>query len=142
MPKFQQINTSKSTQLLEVFLSTLGSGEESFRYFKKRPLTVIANHLITVLLIDDNQIPVAYGHLEKEGKFTWLGIAVAEKVQGNGFGRIMLQHLLNYAKMQGEEFISLTVDKTNYKAIQLYEHFNFSREAETNSYYQYVYCLK
>lgn len=140
MYQFQHIS-EENIYLIENFLSVLGNGAESFRYFSKRPIDIVLNHLLTVVILDENQLPIAYGHLDREEVNLWLGIAVAEKAQGLGVGKMMLQYLINYAKDQGELFITLTVDKINFKAIRLYETHKFTQVAEQGNYYKYRYKL-
>ena len=139
MVEFVSLEPANLT-LLNQFLANLGTGADTFRYFAKRPVEVVLNHLYAVVLVD-NQIPVAYGHLEREGLDLWLGVAVAEAYQGNGFGKQMVRHLIEAAKKWAEPSITLTVDKSNKKAIQLYEAQGFVRVAEKDHYYQYNYAL-
>ena len=141
MYQFQHIN-SENIFLVKDFLSELGNGNESFRYFAKRPVEVVLKHLLAVVLIDDQKVPVAYGHLDKEGSTLWLGVAVAEKAQGIGLGKKMLTYLIDYARSQGEAEITLTVDKTNHKAIKLYEANDFIQVDELEYYYKYTHQLK
>ncbi len=118
---------SKKIQPLEFFLASCGSALETFRYFEKRPLSVIQNHLATLLGSDENGTPVVYGHLDKEDGTVWLGICVSKGSQGRGFGNAMMQVLLDVARGQGIESISLTVDATNSNAARLYEKFGFKQ---------------
>ena len=141
MYQFHHIS-SENIHLVKSFLTLLGDGTESFRYFARRPVEIVLNHLLTVVLLDGQESPVAYGHLDKEGIHLWLGIAVAQKAQGSGLGKMMLHHLIDYARTRGELSITLTVDKHNTKAIRLYEANNFVRTLEKDHYYQYLYELK
>lgn len=102
------------------FLTVAGKALETFRYFSNRSLSVLDNHLCTLLLLIDKN-PVCYGHLDKDGDNIWLGIAVAEKYQGQGLGSLMLNNLLEYSKANNVDIIYLTVDRDNIKAISLYE---------------------
>lgn len=115
---------------LEEFLSSCGSSLETFRYFSKRPLSVIKNHIVTLLGYDDNDIPVAYGHLDEEGGEVWLGICVSEGNQGEGYGRTMMQSLLEFARENKLHSIALSVDEVNSKAAQLYKEFGFQLEKQ------------
>ena len=56
--------TKKDAKLLDLFISNCGKSEEKFTYFKKRNTGVLENHILTLLLLEDN-FPVAYGHLDK-----------------------------------------------------------------------------
>ena len=141
MYQFQRIN-KENVYLVNDFLTVLGDGAESFRYFAKRPVDVVLAHVLTVVMLDAQQSPVAYGHLDKEGADLWLGIAVAHKAQGAGLGKKMLHYLIDYARTEGETSITLTVDKHNTRAIRLYEANNFVRIVAKDHYYQYLYELE
>jgi len=140
--------------LLQQFIDEAGSSLRSFRYFQKRPLEVIKNHLCTFLLMDNDK-PAAYGHLDvsdeatvashcgaegsafKTEKTIWLGIAVAEKYRGVGLGAIMMNQLISFAKQQGVREIKLSVDNDNEAAIQLYQKLGFKlvEKKETFGFY-------
>ncbi len=140
------------TKLLQQFLDEAGSSLSSFRYFQKRPLEVIKDHLCTFLLLD-NGIPAAYGHLDvsdeatvashcggeagKREKTIWLGIAVSEKYLGLGLGVMMMNQLISFGKQHGVKQIKLSVDNDNEKAIQLYEKLGFTllEKKETFGFY-------
>lgn len=128
-------------ELIQEFLTTLGSGQKSFRYFKNRPINVISKHFYTAILSLDGT-PVAYGHLEKENGELWLGVAVSEKHRGKGYGKKMMIHLINYAKQENEPSISLTVDNDNKSAISLYEKLNFFQVAMLGDKSKWVLSLK
>lgn len=136
MLRFLPIN-STNLHLLRQFLDQLGSGVESFRYYQKRPIETALQHVLTAVAMDEQQQPVAYGHLDREGENLWLGIAVAESSQGRGVGKQMITHLIRAAQTAGEREIVLTVDKTNTKAIRLYETNGFIRTAQQDHYYIY-----
>ena len=124
------------TALLQQFINEAGSSLTSFRYFQKRPLSVIQNHLCTFLLINDHK-PVAYGHLDKEAETIWLGIAVSEAYKGKGLGLQMMNQLIGYAKQHNFKQIKLSVDNDNYSAVALYKKLGFvlSEQKETFSFY-------
>lgn len=112
------------TSLLQQFLETAGNSLETFRYFASRPLTVITNHLVTIVL-SENGMPIGYGHLDKDGETVWLGIAVKEQMKGKGFGRRIMKFLVTAADELQLQQIMLTVDKSNSGAIALYKQFGF-----------------
>ncbi|UAY52236.1 GNAT family N-acetyltransferase [Ferruginibacter albus] len=118
------------------FLSNAGKSLISFRYFARRPLTVIQNHLCTYLLFHNNE-PVCYGHLDKEGDKVWLGIAVSEKYTGKGLGKTMMEYLLQAARNNMLKGIYLSVDKDNFAAIELYQKFGFVLQKNTDTYLLY-----
>lgn len=58
-----------------------------------------------------------------------LGLNVAAAFRGQGIGRALLQHALQWAKQSSTiERIELDVIENNSSAIHLYEHFGFQRE--------------
>lgn len=139
--KFIQVKYP-DVKLLEQFIANAGASLKSFRYFQKRPLEVIKNHLCTFLLMDEEK-PVAYGHLDVSDEATiasncgseeiiaptektiWLGVAVAEKYIGLGLGAMMMNQLLSFAKQNKIKEIKLSVDNDNETAIKLYKKLGF-----------------
>ncbi|MBO0937946.1 GNAT family N-acetyltransferase [Fibrella sp. HMF5335] len=140
MRQFQHISKDNLI-LLNDFLARLGEGVRSFRYFEKRPLEVVVDHLLAVVLVDETSGPLAYGHLEREDGVLWLGIAVAEEQKGKGIGKLMMHYLINFAREHNEKTINLTVDKSNAVAAHLYESFGFVISDEKHNYYKYVYQI-
>jgi GNAT superfamily N-acetyltransferase len=116
--------TVKDGILLKDFLSSAGDSLNSFRYFDKRPITVLEQHVCTYLILIEG-LPVAYGHLDKEDDIIWLGIAVIEDRQGLGLGKLMMNVLLTGAKLNKISSIQLSVDNNNGPAIQLYQKLGF-----------------
>lgn len=108
------------------FLSKAGKSLERFRYFSSRPLSVIGQHLVTVLYFDEQNEPIAYGHLDNENGTVWLGTCVAEKETGKGFGTKVMQALLNFAREKKISKIRLSVDNINLAAQKLYTSFGFT----------------
>lgn len=111
-------------ELLKVFLSIAGKSLETFRYFNKRPLEVIENHIVTYMMTIDD-LPVCYGHLEKENGVVWLGIAVAEQYRRRGLGRTMMKELIDHARSNDIHSIYLSVDYDNTAAMDLYKKLGF-----------------
>ena len=118
--------------ILPVFVSNLGEAAKTFRYFSKRPIDIVYNHLVTILLVDEEQA-LAYGHLEEEDGNVWLGICVLPAYKGKGFGKIIMERLIEEAKKKGLQTISLTVDQDNLSAIGLYEKCGFKLCSEYNT---------
>lgn len=129
-------------KLLKQFIAEAGTSLKSFRYFQKRSLEVIKNHLCTFLLVDEGK-PVVYGHLDISNEATiaancgsqekitptektiWLGIAVTEKCLGMGLGVMMMNQLISFAKQNKAMEIKLAVDNDNLSAIKLYKKLDF-----------------
>ena len=53
------------------------------------------------------------------------GIGIAETYRGRGFGRRLMQGLIDEALRRGKKHIELTVVQTNIRARKLYENFGF-----------------
>ena len=105
----------------------------SFRYFSSRSIDITRNHVLTIVgLVDD--LPIAYGHIDHENNINWLGICVLERCQGNGYGKKILNHLINYIYSNNISNIQLSVDIDNYIAINLYlkNRFKFKQIYKTN----------
>jgi GNAT superfamily N-acetyltransferase len=137
MSNLRFVNVSKNNIiLLENFVIEMGAASNTFRYYDKRSLNVIENHMTTLLLLDDG-IPAAYGHLERENNVVWLGICVLPLRWGQGLGKYVIEKLIESAKELKETSINLTVDKTNLSAISLYEKVNFRKICENEHYFTY-----
>lgn len=130
MKRIIEINP-KDIELLKKFISGLNEAAKTFRYFNTREPSVISNHLVTLLMLINEQ-PIAYGHLEKEGRNTWLGICVLPKKSKQGIGEEMMKALIGKAKRLGLQSIELTVDKDNEAAIHLYIKMGFRLLQEFN----------
>ena len=115
--------------LLQNFILHLGNASNSFRYFSKRGIEAIDNHLITLLYLHDEK-PVGYGHLDKFENEIWLGIALVPEFQGQGISHQIMDYLILHAKELKLESIALTVDNDNYTAIELYLKKGFVAEAK------------
>jgi RimJ/RimL family protein N-acetyltransferase len=116
---------------IELFLSYAGNSLSTFRYFSSRDLSVINNHIVTLLTYKDN-IPIAYGHLDRDPmqKEVWLGIAVQEGLHGKGIGSAMMEELLVRAKQCKIQLLYLSVDMVNEAAIHLCKKFSFYVDSE------------
>ncbi|WP_234736674.1 GNAT family N-acetyltransferase [Tellurirhabdus bombi] len=127
--------------LVRDFMDRLGEdGQRSFRYFQKRPVEVVLTHLLCAVGTREGQ-PVAYGHLDKEGETTWLGIAVAADARGQRLGQQMITYLLEEARRLEQKTIFLTVDRDNQAAIALYEKIGFVQIGQAESYFKYQFTL-
>jgi RimJ/RimL family protein N-acetyltransferase len=120
-------------QSVRLFVQDLKLGVEHFRYFLSRPIETIHNHLATILIVNELDYPIAYGHLEKEDGILWLGLAVADSYVNQGLGNEMMKKLIDAAKQNNQSSISLSVDKTNLKAQRLYLNHGFQKSSETKN---------
>jgi GNAT superfamily N-acetyltransferase len=123
-------------ELLNYFIRNIGEASLTFRYFNTRNVDIVYQHITTLLLIEDD-IPVAYGHIEKEGEDVWLGICVTPSFAGKGYGKMMMDELITSAREKHISNISLTVDKINLPAISLYEKLGFVKVTEKDSFFKY-----
>jgi len=139
MLKYNIIN-SKNINLLKKFI--LLNNSKNFRYYCNRDISVIKNHIITLILTKDDNI-IGYGHLDKEENI-WLGICIIEKYRGQGYGKIIINYLIDYSIEKKIEKIYLTVDKNNKIAKNLYEKYNFklNKDDKINNYYKMVKIFK
>jgi ribosomal protein S18 acetylase RimI-like enzyme len=110
----------------------------TFRYFNKRSIDVIKNHIITLILIDNN-LPIGYAHIDYHDNQYWFGICILDKYQGNGYGKQLMEYIFNHEKIKNIDKIYLTVDKINTIAIKLYTKFNFYNIDEKDSYFTMCY---
>ena len=125
---------NSNIDILNLFIKDLGKSKDTFRYFNSRKIDVIKNHKCTLILLDTNKNrPVGYGHIDFEEGFFWLGIAIIPANKGKGYGKLIMNYLINYSKEVKINKIYLTVDKINIAAISLYEKFEFLIESETES---------
>lgn len=106
------------------FDQRLSRSRDSFRYFKNRPYDIVRRHLCT-LMLSNAGVDIGYGHLETEGGVTWLGIALADAELGRGWGRLLMQRLLEEASARGVSELSLRVDRDNVRGIRLYQQYGF-----------------
>jgi ribosomal protein S18 acetylase RimI-like enzyme len=97
----------------------------SFRYFNHRPISIIQNHLITILYIINNE-PIGYAHIDydNENDIFWFGICILPLYHNMGIGKKMMNYIFQKNEIKNKD-IYLTVDITNQYAIHLYETFHF-----------------
>lgn len=121
--------TYSDKEIINRFIQNLGSSSSTFRYFNKRDITCVNNHLITCMVIENGE-PIAYGHLDKEKDKVWLGVCVIENKKSLGLGTIILNYLIAFAKRNFITRIHLTVDKHNTIACKLYKKYGFVEFSE------------
>lgn len=97
---------------------------DSFRYFKNRSLDVIQSHVSTLILEYENKY-IGYGHIDCDSIKNWIGICILEEYQGKGFGKLILNRLIEIANVKSIKQLYLSVDKNNIKAFTLYEKMGF-----------------
>lgn len=100
----------------------------TFRYFQTRDANV--QHQLTLLGFLDDQV-VGYGHLDNQ----WIGLCVLPDFQKKGYGRLLLNFLILYARVSGYSFVRLSVDLDNTPAFSLYKSVGFEVVETTDRYY-------
>jgi ribosomal protein S18 acetylase RimI-like enzyme len=106
----------------------------TFRYFNKRTIDVLKNHIITLLLLVNN-LPIGYAHIDFDDNKHWFGICILDNYQRKGHGKKIMEYIFNHEKIKNMDKIYLTVDKLNTGAIYLYHKFNFYTIEEKDSYF-------
>ena len=119
------------TKGLKEFLKKSPKSTQTFRYFSSRPLSVLKDHLLTILAYKGTS-PCGYGHLDQEEGIVWLGICVRDSFTGQGIGRNLMNELVRFADFRSLP-IQLSVDSGNLTAINLYKKFKFRTERKENN---------
>ncbi|AGH80299.1 ribosomal-protein-alanine acetyltransferase [Psychromonas sp. CNPT3] len=101
----------------KLFLSNFGK-----RYF---------NHL----LIDKDRVIGYYVASSVAGEVTLMNIVIASDEQGKGFGKLLLQSLLDFSRSKNEQEIWLEVRVSNTTAWRLYEQLGFVEVGRRHDYY-------
>lgn len=128
--------TEQNTILLNNFILN-NKLPYTFRYFNKRNINVINNHLITIILLDKD-LPVGYAHIDFDDNKYWFGICILEEYQGKGYGKKVMKYIFNNEKIKNIDKIYLTVDKINNVAIKLYTNFDFIVNEDFETYYKMI----
>lgn len=113
-----------NNNLLSFLLEASKEGVKKFRYFNTRHLETAQNHLISLIILENN-VPAAYCHLDEENDKIWLGVLVSDNFIGNKLGSYCVNLLINMSDILNINDIYLSVDKDNYKAISLYKKYKF-----------------
>jgi ribosomal protein S18 acetylase RimI-like enzyme len=119
--------------LLQDYISN-NTFPNTFRYFNKRDISIIKNHIITILLSINDKI-IGYAHIDQDDDKYWFGICIDNNYQGKGYGTKIMEYILNHEKIKNINKINLSVDKTNSNAISLYKKFNFIIINEYSTYF-------
>tara|TARA_B100000459_G_scaffold142634_1_gene103438 strand:+ start:206 stop:628 length:423 start_codon:yes stop_codon:yes gene_type:complete len=129
-------------QLIHRFLVNAGIDTlRSFTYFDSRSLDILDNHVVTLVLEDDDKSIIGYGHLDKEGETVWLGIALSQGHKGKGLGKVIMDALISSASEEGVDEIKLSVYRDNVPAQRLYEKFGFKLSDQNEKSYFYTLIL-
>jgi len=74
---------------------------------------------------------------EYEESYHLKNIAIKKEYQGKGYGKFLLNHLIEKAKKENKKFVFLEVRISNERAIKFYEKFGFRRNRILKGYYGY-----
>jgi GNAT superfamily N-acetyltransferase len=110
-----KFNTYFSFDEIKTLVENNENLKKTFRYFSSRDAICLENHVYHFILCDPD--PVGYGHLDYESGKIWLGMCVFDSFVGKGYGKFILKNLIHN---RNNNPLYLTVDKDNYKAINLY----------------------
>jgi perosamine synthetase len=102
-----------------------------FRYFKNRDIESIKFHVITLILEYDNNY-IAYAHIDKKDGKNWIGICILDEYQSKGFGKMIMEKIIQIAKNKNIQQLHLSVDLKNNIAISLYNKCGFMIENQLN----------
>lgn len=106
----------------------------TFRYFNKRNIKCIENHILTILMLENNN-PIGYAHIDYDDNKHWFGICILQEYQSKGYGKKIMEYIFNHKKIEKIEEIFLSVDINNNRAIKLYNKYNFNIVDKNNIYY-------
>ena len=115
--KLIHINESNQT-LLNEFIQKNNS--KFFRYYDKRDINIIKNHIFTVILKNNEDNIVGYAHIDHENDTYWTALCVLSDYQNKGYGKYLMKNLHNFAVGESIETLHLSVDIDNMIAMNLY----------------------
>lgn len=105
----------------------------NFEIFKEELVNNNSNYLV---LKYDDEI-VAFGGIKIVlDEANLMNIVTKKNNRNNGFGKILLNSLINLSKEKNCLSITLEVNENNYNAIHLYESFNFKKVGARKNYYR------
>jgi perosamine synthetase len=126
------IINDNNIELLKSFI--LNNKSNNFRYYNKRDISVIKNHLITLILTNDDNKSIGYAHIDNENNEFWFGICLLEDYQNKGLGTKIMNYIFNKKNITLIKNIKLTVDNDNFNAIKLYKKFGFIEENKESNF--------
>lgn len=131
--KLIEVSEENKNEIYNNFLSTIDS--TSFRYFNKRNIDCLNNHIITLVLYDIiKKIYIGYAHIDSENQY-WIKIYIINEYQNQKLGSLLLKYILQNEKVYKINEINLTVDINNLSAIKLYKKNNFKIIKKEDTYH-------
>lgn len=128
-----KFNTEFSFYDIKKIIDNNSNLNTTFRYFNSRNEDCFDNHFYHIILNDP--YPVGYGHLDYENDKMWLGMCVFDSFVGKGYGKQILKNLIDSRE---KHHLYLSVDKENFKAINLYLHNGFKIYSQNKKIF---YCI-
>lgn len=105
---------------------------ESFRY------EIEDNKLSHYFVITENDEIMGYfGFIILLDECQIYNVAVKKEFQHQGYGKKMLQFIIDYCKERDVKWVILEVREFNFHALELYEKFGFKRAARIRGYYRH-----
>lgn len=90
----------------------------------------------TFYVLEEDGILKGYCNLRiLAGEGEILRIAVAEEARGRGYGKKLMETMVDFARNQGVKDLTLEVRAGNQAAINLYKTYGFTNEAVRKAYY-------
>jgi len=127
------ININKENKyILKNYISTINS--KYFRYFNKRNEDIIQNHLITILIKNNNDDIIGYSHIDYDIDKYWFGIYLNDNYRGKGYGNEIINYIKNHYLLKSINEIYLSVDIDNEYAIKLYKKNGFIEHFKNSNY--------
>jgi [ribosomal protein S18]-alanine N-acetyltransferase len=84
-----------------------------------------------IFVLEEKSEIIGYVTLRSEKRIGEIGLlAITKNSQGKGYGKLLLQHILKYAKEINCKRVFLEVRVDNSKAINLYQKFDFKKTKE------------
>lgn len=121
----------ENKNILKEYIPTINS--KYFRYFNKRNEDIIKNHLISILIKNNDDI-IGYSHIDYDSDKYWFGIYLNEKYRGKGYGNEIMNYIKNHYLLKSTNEIFLSVDIDNQHAIKLYKKNGFLEYSKNSNY--------
>ena len=128
----KKISYADKESLIELdhFIKSNVVGTKHFRYFNKRPYTVINNHLYTSLYYNNNHL-IGYGHLDEEDEKLYVGIMVSDNEVGKNYGNEIMLDLIKNSNRR----LYCSVDILNERSLNLINKNGFTLVETKETYY-------
>ena len=115
-------------------LEQIAFGEETEDSLKR---ALVSRTFVYFVLCDEKEILGYCAINELLGEAEILTIMVSPDYRKLGYGKMMLEKMIEHAKKHGAEKLFLEVSEHNAPAIKLYKSFNFSEIMRRGNYYLY-----